>query len=91
MSEVRRRPWLGPLIGLLLLAVAGAAHGVGLRWLDGHAILDAMLAPPTTGDLIGMAFAVGYLGLRVVLLVLGPWLMVVGLVWLGLSVVVFRK
>ena len=91
MTERRRRPWLGPAVGLGLLALAGGVHALGLRWLDGHAVLDAMLAPPTAGDLIALAFAVAFLGLRLVLLVLGPYLMLMGLVRLGMSLIPTRE
>jgi len=91
LTERRRRPWLGPAIGLALLALAGLVHALGLRWLDGHAVLDAMLSPPTAGDLIALAFAVAFLGLRLVLLVLGPFLVGMGLVRLGISLVPARE
>lgn len=91
MSKPHRRPWLGPLIGLLLLALALVVHAVGLRWLDGHAVLDAMLSAPSAGDMLAMLLAVCFVGLRLVLLLLGPWLIAVGLLRLGLSLVPIRE
>ncbi len=90
MTE-RRRPWLGPALGLALLALAAALHAVGLRWLADHAVLDAMLSPPTAGDLAALAVAAAFLGLRVLLLVLGPGLAAVGLLRLGLALIPWRE
>jgi hypothetical protein len=74
-----------------LLAVAVGLHAVGLRWLDGHAILDVMLASPSTSHLLVALLAVVFMGLRLVLLVLGPGLAVVGLVRLASSLVPTRR
>jgi len=74
------------LTGWFVLLLAIMLHIVGLSWYDRHSVLEAALSASSASDLAALLAAAAFLGLRLGLLLLGPWLVACGLLRTGRAV-----